>query len=718
VPGPDELERDLNPEQLEAVTWGDGPLVVFAGAGSGKTRVITYRIIHLVRERGVHPSRILGLTFTNKAAAEMRERVSAHMIAGTKPPFLGTFHSFCARLLRIHGEAIGVSRDFAILDDQDQIAVIKKVLRELELDQARYQPRAIRSIVERAKREGGISQSLEGRTNPARAQALLKIFHGYEESLSRQGGLDFTDLILKANDLLESDTEAGSRLRSRYEHVLVDEYQDTDRMQAKLLRLLAPPPDASVCVVGDDDQSIYRWRGADVRNILDFRGSYPFAHIVTLERNYRSTGNILEAASAVISHNTDRAEKKLWTEQGRGDPIVRYDAPTEREEARFVAQRIGRMREDDVPLARQAVLYRVHAQSRAIEEAFNEKGLRYRIVGGVRFYDRAEVRDLLAFMRLALNPGDDVALARIINRPPRGLGDKALDTIRSVARREDLSLHGAASKVARGGQLTQRARDSLSSLVGSITQWHQASQTDHPSKILEQIIEDTGYVEALKRSNEPESESRVMNVRELLVAIREIEIEDDQSGLRALLERIALTSSTDAAGADEDAVVMMTVHAAKGLEFDSVIITGLEEDLFPMRGWSSEEELDASEMHEQMHEERRLFYVAVTRARRHLALTCSRSRRIFGGSSRYRAPSPFLDSVPARCVQIIGPPPGRPASSILEPPPARGLGMRVMHKRFGPGIVVNVEEGVRRKLVIKFGDGRIRKIIEEFVKPL
>ncbi len=708
----------LNAEQQEAVTWGNGPLVVFAGAGSGKTRVITSRIVHLIRDRGVHPSRIVGLTFTNRAASEMRERVTGQIAAGTRPPFLGTFHAFCARLLRMHGQDVGLAPEFSILDEQDQISVIKEVVRSMELDPAKNAPRSIRSAIERAKREGGIKAAFEGRTSPDRLAVLSKIMHTYEDRLRRLNGLDFADLILRAAALLESGSESAVRLIERTEHVLVDEFQDTDRMQARLITLMAPPPDSSVCVVGDDDQSIYRWRGADVRNILDFRKSYPFAHVVKLERNYRSTANILDTALAVISKNTERAQKTLWTDAGPGEPIVRFDASTERDEARFVAGRIASLAEADVPLDQQAVLYRVHAQSRAIEEALRERDLPYRIVGGVRFYDRAEIRDMLAYLRLAINPDDDVALTRIINRPPRGLGEKAIETLRETARRDGSSMLAAAAQVARGGSLTAKARDSLGSLAAAVKRHNEmCARGEKPGDIIESVIEDSGYMDALESSSEPEAAARILNVRELVVAVREFETEDPSGGLLALMERIALSSSVDDGPDQGKAVVLMTVHAAKGLEFDSVVVTGLEEGLFPLPPFGSEVEPDAATVREELHEERRLFYVAVTRARRRLALTWSRSRRIFGGGSRFRSPSPFLEAIPARLLARV---PSEWSSRPSDPGPdteRSGLGMRVRHARFGVGIVVRVEEGLKTKLVIKFADGKIRKIIDEFVSP-
>jgi DNA helicase-2/ATP-dependent DNA helicase PcrA len=707
------LDEDLNAQQREAATWGDGPLLVFAGAGSGKTRVIAARIVHLIRDRGIPPARILGLTFTNKAAVEMKERVAAHLPPSTRGPFLGTFHSFCARVLRVHGRAVGLAPDFTILDERDQMALIKDLVRSMEIDAARFAPRALRTLIERAKRQGGMRQVLEGTTSEDRIETIVKIHQTYEKRLRGQNALDFGDLILGTVELLESGTEEARRLSLRYDHVLVDEFQDTDRMQARLLTLLAPPPDGSICVVGDDDQSIYRWRGADVRNILEFRDSYPSAHIVKLERNYRSTRTILETALAVIRCNTRRVDKTLWTEGEGGAPIVRYDAASEKDEAHFVAGRLAALAEAGVPLSEQAVLYRVHAQSRAIEEALGERGLPYRIVGGVRFYDRAEIRDMLAFARLALNPDDDVALSRVINRPARGLGDRTLAILRDRARAEGVSLARAARDVSRGGPITRNARESLASFLLDVRRWHEASAEARPSALLESIIEDTGYVDALEARNDPESAARIMNVRELQAVVREFELDEPEGTLRSLLTRIALSSSADEVPGEDDRAVLMTVHAAKGLEFDSVIVAGLEDELFPLPDF--DDDTNVARARERLDEERRLFYVAVTRARRHLALTWSRSRRIFHGQSRYRSPSPFLEAVPSRLVAAV---PSRTAPPAPCPEVERsGPGRRVRHKKFGVGVVVGVEEGIHRKVLVRFPDGRIRKIIESFLEP-
>ncbi|MBW2260390.1 MAG: UvrD-helicase domain-containing protein [Deltaproteobacteria bacterium] len=715
---------ELNAEQREAVTWADGPLVVFAGAGSGKTRVITYRILHLIRERSVRPARILGLTFTNKAAGEMRERVKARMPAHERPPLLGTFHAFCARLLRIHGQLIGIPNTFSIYGERDQIAVLRSVIGELNLDAARFNPKAIRGRLDAFKREGAKDVEEEGRAR-GEEDVFARIHRAYDDRLARQGALDFNDLLLKTVDLLEQEKSLRDGLARRYVHVLVDEFQDTNRVQMRLLELLAPPPDASLCVVGDDDQSIYRWRGANVRNILDFTRLYPAAHTVKLERNYRSVANVLEAAHAVIEKNPTRAPKKLWTDRGAGDPISVYVASSEADEGRYVARRAGRLRDRGIPLARQAVLYRIHAQSRAIEEALRSAGLPYRIVGGTRFFDRAEIRDLVAYLRLARNPSDDVAFQRVMNTPPRGLGARALEAISEEAGRGSSSLFEAARRLAARSETPRRRASALEALTASIRAWHAASTHEPPSGILTDIIEKTSFRDHLEKTHGREAEPRLLNVQELEASIREFETEQTDASMEAFLERIALHSDVDEHDGQEDAIVLMTVHSAKGLEFDSVTVTGLEEDLFPYQSRAMRETLAPREQDEELYEERRLFYVAVTRARTHLALTSSRKRRLFGGSARYRAPSIFLDDIPGRLVheeswiQHRAGTAGEPTGGKAGPPPVDGspAGTWVKHARFGKGRVLRVEEGVRRKLVIRFEDGRTRKIIEGFVEP-
>jgi len=712
-PGPD-WSRELNPEQREAVTRGEGPLVVFAGAGSGKTRVITYRILHLILVRSVRPSRILGLTFTNRAAGEMRERVRARMPAGDRPPLLGTFHAFCARLLRIHGSLIGIPETFSIYGERDQLAVLRTVLGELNLDAARHNPKALRGWLDACKREG-VSGGEED-------DLLERIHRAYDEHLARQGALDFNDLLLRSIDLLEREAELRRELAERYAHVLVDEFQDTNRVQMRLLTLLAPPPDASLCVVGDDDQSIYRWRGAEVRNILDFTRLYPAAHTVKLEQNYRSSARILEAAHAVIEKNPTRAPKRLWTAGPAGEPISLYVASSEADEGRHVARRAALLRDRGIPLSRQAVLYRIHAQSRAIEEALRSQGLAYRIAGGTRFFDRAEIRDLVAYLRLARNPADDVAFTRVLNTPARGLGARALEQIRTRAGRGRTSLFEAAAGLAADPETPRRRAAALASLVEAIREWNASSAHEPPSRILDGIIERTSFREHLEKTHGRDAEPRLLNVRELEASVREFETEQPDPGLEALLERIALFSDVDELDGDEEALVLMTVHSAKGLEFDSVTVTGLEEDLFPFQSHAMRETLSLQEQDEEMYEERRLFYVAVTRARTHLALTCSRKRRLFGGSARFRAPSIFLDDIPGHLVREeswVRQRAGLDVGTAAAERSAGGspTGRWVRHGRFGRGRVLRVEEGVRRKLVIRFDDGRTRKIIEDFVEP-
>ena len=671
--------EDLNPEQLEAVTYGEGPLLVFAGAGSGKTRVITYRIMHLVLERSVPPGRILGLTFTNKAAAVMRERVERHLPGA---PFLGTFHSFCARILRIHGEGVGIPGDFAIYDDDDQLSLVRRVIADLDLDTDTFSPRSVRGWIDALKRVGLVPDAEDHRAG---------IFEAYEAHLARQHALDFNDLLLKAVGMLERSEAVRSDLAGRYRYVLVDEFQDTNRVQLRLLTLLAPAP-SSICVVGDDDQSIYGWRGAQVRNILDFRAHYPTAHTVTLERNYRSTGNILAAAAAVIHRNADRAPKTLWTSEGPGDPIEVISAPSEIEEARLAALAIRRL-SASTPLSRQAVLYRIHAQSRALEEALREAGVPYRIVGGTRFFDRAEIRDLVAYLRLARNPMDDVAFLRVVNTPGRGVGPRAIEQLRETR----VPLVEAAGRMPRTAAFAALVR-SLHETAGP------------PAALLGRIVDEVSYLEHLRKAHGEEAEARILNVRELVAFAGGFE------DLDSFLERVALITDLDQLGEDQEAVTLMTVHSAKGMEFDSVIVTGLEEDLFPFRPYSAD---PAYEERAEMEEERRLFYVAVTRARSRLALAWARSRRLFG-AERFRSPSPFLDDIPPAVLKAAGSrrPARRAEPDSQEPEPGPAAGARVRHRTFGLGRVVRVEEGIRRKVVVRFDDGKTRKILEDFVTRL
>jgi DNA helicase II / ATP-dependent DNA helicase PcrA len=644
--GPD---AELNAPQAEAVAHTSGPLLVFAGAGSGKTRVITYRVANLVACAGVAPRSILAVTFTNKAAGEMRSRLSGLLgdpIA--KDLWVGTFHATCAKLLRRHGEAIGLPRNFVIYDTDDQKAVIQRALRELGLDDKRYPPRAVLARILDAKQELRGPDAMEASSYVE--DAVVKIYRLYEAQLLKANAVDFEDLIGKMVRVLEEDPRGeGSAIRRRFTHVLVDEFQDTNAAQYRLLRALTRDH-RNLCVVGDDDQSIYKWRGADVRNIRGFRSDFPDATIVKLEQNYRSTARIVKAALGVIESSKERVPKALWTENLDGAPVEIVAAKDERDEAAYVVQVVQEARARGTDPEDIAVFYRVHAQSRVLEEALRAVNVPYQIVGGVRFYERAEVKNALAYLRVLVNPKSDVDVLRIINTPARGIGATTIERLSALATARGLSILEAIETLEagaeeegpskRGGLASAKKRlfamrDLLGSLAAKVSR-----QT--PSDTLTRVLEETGYFASLQAEDTAESEARLENLRELVGSVGDYEAEAIAAGeaptLEGYLERVTLAADVD--GMKNTArVTLMTVHGAKGLEFQLVLLTGMEEDMLPYRGMGSEDARD-------IEEERRLAYVAITRARSRLVMTHVGTRQIFG-STRLGRPSRFLATIPA-----------------------------------------------------------------------
>ncbi|MGA7122978.1 MAG: UvrD-helicase domain-containing protein [Polyangiaceae bacterium] len=635
------MSDDLNEPQATAVAHVRGPLLVFAGAGSGKTRVITYRVANLVACARVPPWRILAVTFTNKAAGEMRSRLQS--LCGpdvARALWVGTFHAICAKLLRAHGAAVGVQPNFVIYDTNDQKAVVSRVLKDLDLDDRRYPPRAVLSHIHKHKQEG------RGPDEAASASYVddiaLRIFRAYEERLRGANAVDFEDLILLVTRLF--GTPEGDRIRRRYDYVLVDEFQDTNATQYRFLRELARDH-SNLCVVGDDDQSIYRWRGADVRNIRGFRRDYPGATIVKLEQNYRSTGRIVSAALAVIARSTEREPKELWTGNAEGEPIRVVAARDERDEAAFVVDAIGRARAEGTEPRDIAVFYRVHAQSRVLEEAMRASNIPYQIVGGTRFYERAEIKDALAYLRIIVNPRSDVDLLRVINVPARGIGATTIDRLASWATSNDATISEALARMDFIGDLGAAARKKLLGFRDLLGRLGTAAEQLPPSELLEHVLTDTGYVQALEGDDDAESDARLENLRELVGSMKDYEAEAEAAGEKAslvgFLERVTLASDID--GMEEGGcVVLMTVHSAKGLEFERVLLTGMEEEMFPYKG------VDPGESDE-LEEERRLAYVAITRARKQLVMLHTQTRQIFG-KTRWNRPSRFLGELPASTV--------------------------------------------------------------------
>lgn len=665
-----ELVAHLNTPQQEAVTYPGGPLVVFAGAGSGKTRVITHRVAYLVRESGVKPWRILAVTFTNKAAGEMRERLAHILGAQGGDVWVGTFHAICAKLLRKYFEELGVRRDFVIYDDGDQKAMVTRVLRDMKYDDKQYPPKQIAQAINRAKQEVIPPDMMP--SNSPYDRIVKNVYETYEEAMQRSGALDFGDLIYKMVRGLENNDALRGLLSGRFEHILVDEFQDTNQAQYRLVRALGSTH-RNICVVGDDDQSIYRWRGADRRNILGFRREFEDAHLVKLEQNYRSTKRILRVANAVISRSFEREPKELWTENGDGGHILVRRCSDERDEARLVVQGVTQWRASGRALKDCAIFYRIHAQSRVLEEMMRSYNLPYRVIGGMRFYERAEIKDALAYLRVLSNRDDDVSLLRIINVPARGIGKSTLDRLLDLAAArgqgvwggieafldDEASPTGAKKKLSAFADMIRRfaakknkkplpsevplGQLDLGAFVAPREQRDARDKGPKLSELAKEILVEAGYLKALEADDSPESDARQENLEEFFGSIAEFEQEAESPTLEAFLELITLQTSEEKSAEGDDKLTLMTVHAAKGLEFPCVWVCGMEEDLFPYR----------SEDPEELDEERRLAYVAFTRAREHLVLSWASLRRIFG-QPKINRPSRFLDELPGTDIRRVG----------------------------------------------------------------
>jgi len=641
----------LNERQREAVAETDGPLLILAGAGSGKTRVIVHRIAYLISERGVAPYNILAVTFTNKAAGEMRERVE-RLLAGERlqsAPLISTFHSLCVRILRRDIERLqeGYTRSFTIYDQDDSVRVVKAAIKDLGYDTERLGARAAQGAISRAKNSGVDPEGFAARVEHGdeKRAAIARVFKLYEERLVNSNALDFDDLMIKAVRLLRKDPEVRARYNDKFRYILVDEYQDTNALQFALIRFLTEKQQ-NVCVVGDESQSIYRWRGADISNILGFEEQFPDARVIKLEQNYRSTQTILDVADAVIKHNTERKDKNLWTANPAGSRVRYYQALDADAEARFVAAKIEEHRRQD-PEVRAAILYRTNAQSRVFEEAMRRAGLAYNIVGGFSFYERSEVRDVISYLKLALNAHDSIAMARVINTPPRGLGKQTLDELDRRAKDYGVSHWEAISILADPAQqpaagFAARALNSLKNFQKIITELVAVAQRSPASEVVKAAILDSGYADYLKAENSEEAEGRLENLQELVNAAVDYDKEEG-GGLRDFIDSAALVSDTDQyeQGAP---VTMMTMHSAKGLEFPVVFIVGLEDGLFP----HSRAAADLAELEE----ERRLCYVAVTRAEQFLYVSHAMKRRVYG-EEMASEPSQFLNEMPLELLEDV-----------------------------------------------------------------
>ncbi len=748
------LARELNPRQAEAVIHPPKPLLVVAGAGSGKTKVITYRLAGFLAA-GADPRRILAVTFTNKAARELKERVARLLgseDSGVHGLWLGTFHGISARLLRRWGEAVGVRKDFVIYDDDDQRRLMSRVLADLKVSDKTFPVRQVLSAIDRAKNQGISANDFS--SGNYFDDVVAKAYRAYEERLSAAHAVDFGGLLLWALRLCQGESSAAAELAGRFDHVLVDEFQDTNSVQYRLVRFLAKRS-GSITVVGDEDQSIYRWRGADIRNILDFERDHPDAAVVKLEQNYRSTGNILRAANAVIARNTERRPKRLFTEASAGESVIVFEGETEREEADYVAARVQAKLEEGAAPRDFAVFYRTNGQSRVIEEALRTRNLPYTVVGGTRFYDRAEVKDIIAYLRVLQNPDDSVGLGRIINVPARGIGNTTVERLSELAGTRGVSL-SAALKIATSTPdfLAQAARKKVAAFCDLMDSLRAAAASLPPAALAEKVLDETGYRAQLAADPSLEAEGRMENLLEFVEQLREYEREAEEPSLSGFLERITLASDVDGFDPEKGAVALMTVHTAKGLEFPEVFVTGLEEGVFPhQRSIDDDSEVE---------EERRLCYVAVTRAMKRLHL-CRVRRRRLSGQQLGGVPSRFLQDLPGDVVKhVITPRPSymdldaesggpwqqgrwsrsappsptrRPAPVVAAAPtgeitrhyddgmaPGEGelglrIGGKVRHAQFGVGEVRSWQTtGADLKVTVRFSSAGMKTVLARFLK--
>ncbi len=746
------LLEELNPEQRAAAETTEGPLLILAGAGTGKTRAITFRMAHLIAS-GVPAEAILAVTFTNKAAEEMRNRVSDLLLrAGVPPaqPWLSTFHSLCARLLRREAANAGLPRDFAIYDDDDQLAAVKLVMANLEIDDDALTPRNVLSRISYAKNHGQSAEKMRSEAIDKDGRRVADIFAAYEQLLRQSNALDFDDLLLRTVKLLRDSPAVREKWQARFQYIHVDEYQDTNRVQYELLRLLTSPKQ-NLCVVGDEDQSIYRWRGADVSILMSFSRDYAAARIIKLERNYRSTQQILDAAGAVVANNPERLGKSLSAENGAGTNLRYFEGRDAHAEAEFVAGELERILNEDSSQTC-AVEYRTNFQSRAFEEVFRRRGLRYKLVGGFSFYNRAEVKDALAYVRLAMHPEDDISLLRVLNVPPRGIGKTTVDALQATARADGSSLWAAIGKFV-SGAAGGRAVAPLRAFQEIIAKLQESLAKSEAPDFLRAVLEETGYMGMLKDRNTPEDVARIENLEELVRAVAE-GLENGES-FSDFLDAAALVSDADTFEG-KPGVTLITLHSTKGLEFDHVFLTGMEEGISPHSRALNEEK--------GIEEERRLVYVGMTRARKSLTLTRAVYRRIFGNEQQLRAslPSRFLAEIPSELVETVrgsmaeigqtrryepdpeysyspeeflrrvrgqSQPPSAPrrasagSSAFTRPPTRRGadanplLGQKVRHPNYGVGTIVGVEgDDEDRRLSVSFPGRGTKKFVERYAQ--
>ncbi|MGL4730862.1 MAG: DNA helicase PcrA [Clostridium sp.] len=737
-----DLKSLLNKEQYEAASTINGPLLILAGAGSGKTRVLTYRIAHMIEDLNIYPSQILAITFTNKAAGEMKERVASLVGDVAQNMWISTFHSSCVRILRREIDKLGYNKNFTIYDSYDSKALIKQCMKELSINEKDITEGEIISKISNAKNDLVSAEKFKSENQgDFRKNKIADVYLMYQKRLKANNSLDFDDLIFITVKLLKENEEVKEFYQRKFRYIMIDEYQDTNKAQYELVKLLVGTEE-NICVVGDDDQCIYQWRGADIRNILDFEKDYPKTKIVKLEQNYRSKGNILTAANMVIKNNAQRKDKVLRTESDLGEKIKIYRAFSDIDEGNFVASEIKRlMKEENKSFEDFAILYRMNSQSRIIEEAFRKQGIPYKIVGGLKFYDRKEIKDIMAYLKLINNPLDDVSLRRIINEPKRSIGDATVAKVQDVANMAEDCLYNTLLDVDMIPGLTSKAINSINRFTGIINSLMAKVEEMPVSEIILTVLEETGYMEMLKKSKAVEDEARIENLKELVSDAVDFEKNSEDKTLASFLEKVTLVSDIDKLDEKEENTVMMTVHSAKGLEFPVVFLVGMENGIFP--GMSS-----LNNFHE-MEESRRLCYVAITRAKEKLYISSAESRMVFGRTVSYE-PSDFVAEIPQNLKEIVGGAKARGVNSFksqarntgfLNPHSIRGSqnsvgamksgmgqstpsiqennvmqditqGRKVKHKSFGVGTVISISgSGDDRLATIAFDNQGIKKLM-------
>ena len=697
------LEK-LNPQQLQAVQHGEGPLMLVAGAGSGKTRVITCRIANLIEEKKIAPDSILAITFTNKAAGEMKERVRRMLDLREGHPWVSTFHSFCLRILREHIEELGFSNDFVVFDAQDQLTLVKQCMKRMEISTETFPAKSLLNLISGFKNDfllpEDVNQESMSYGHQFKAAGLYPI---YQTALKNNNALDFDDLLVFAGRLLQNCSSLRDQYNEKFKYILVDEFQDTNAAQYKLVCLLSQTH-RNICVVGDDDQSIYRWRGANIENILKFEKDFPGTTVIKLEENYRSTKNILRAAGSVVKENRNRRDKTLWTQNEEGSLIKCYRAEDESDEANFVCEKIQELnREEALSFNEMAILYRTNAQSRVMEDALRRNGLPYQVIGGLRFYERKEIKDILAYMKVVMNSNDSISLKRIINVPARGIGKTSLERIEKYCLEKELTLLEGLRDNAQMKVVSSAASKKISHFLQIIDQLNRTLLKGSPLDLLTEVIEQTGYGEMLKKENTIESKGRIENLNELYSAVEQ-SMENGEGSLQEFLDSACLVADLDNLNDERGVLPLMTLHTCKGLEFSLVFLVGMENGLLPHASSMSDPE--------EYEEERRLCYVGFTRARERLFISHARRRRIYGSTFNY-LPSDFLLSIPDEVMvrEYSGYEPDQNLNDNLDTAPLQNkkegvysIGTKVLHSKFGSGIIINLSgKNEALKLEVFFG---------------